>query len=233
MAKRAGNVCYFLALILVSCSGSDVVRISDQSYFPLRVGNFQIYQVSETNIQHQSCTDTSTPIKNYQLKALIYDSAKNPEGGYTYYIHRYTRSDSLHAWTDLDSWNARVANNQVIVTTGNVPYLRLVFPFTSVTKWNANLYNDLEAEENSLKNINQSYQLPGGKKFPTTQTVVQSDNDDIFVKHDVRFEVYAPSAGLIYKETTQLEYFQQPCYGDQKVRTGLIYTQSLLKYGRE
>jgi len=233
MEKTVRNVFYFLILILSGCSGTDSVKISDQSYFPLRVGNYQIYQVSETVINNSICTDPVPPAKNYQLKSLIYDSLKNAEGGYTYNIHRYTRSDPTKAWTDLDTWSARVNSNQLIVNESNTPYLKLVFPFTSKSKWNGNQYNSQEEEDYTLTNLGQSYQLSNGEKYTGTQTVVQNDLEDFYVKYDKRIEVYAPSVGLIYKETTQLTYLQDSCYGQQKVKLGLIYTQTLISSGHE
>src|SRR5258708_35713521 len=96
-----GSALGLILVILDGCSYSDAVRIPNHSYFPLRVGNYQIYQVNETDIQHSSCNDNSLPSKSYELKVLIYDSLKNAEGSYTYNIHRYTRPDSTQAWSDL------------------------------------------------------------------------------------------------------------------------------------
>lgn len=228
-----GGVLCLLWIMLDGCSYSDAVRIPDQLYFPLRVGNYQIYRVDETDIQHSSCNDTNLPSKSYELKVLIYDSLKNAEGGYSYLIHRYTRPDSTQTWSDLDTWSARVTANQVIVNEGNTSYAKLIFPLVNNSKWNGNQYNNLAEEEYILKNFNQSYQLSNGKKYTTTLTVEQSDNQDFFVYQDKRLEVYAVSVGLIYKETTQLTYFQEPCYGQQKVKTGIVYFQTLKNYGRE
>ena len=233
--KWLGSLFFGVLLIVIDgCSGSDVVRISDLSYFPLRVGNYQIYQVIETNIQHNSCSDTSQPTaKTYDLKVKTYDSAKNSEGGYTYLIHRYTRNDSTQAWADLDTWSARITGNQVIVSEGNTSYVKLFFPLTESGKWNANLYNSLGADYDTLRNFGKPYQLSNGKQYSTTLTVKQADNHDFFVFQDKRLEVYAPSVGLIYKEKTQLTYLQGTCYGQQIVGSGIIYFQTLKSTGHE
>ncbi len=220
-------------MILEGCSGSSQLRIADQLYFPLRVGNYLIYQVSETNIQHINCSDNALSPNVYQLKVLIFDSVKNAEGGYNYNIHRYTRPNSSLAWADLDTWSARVTNNQVIVNEGNIPYVKFLFPLVANSKWNGNKYNDFAEEDYTLQNYGRPYQLESGEKYPLTLTVAQSDNQDFFVYQDKRVEIYAVNVGLIYKETTQLTYFQDPCYGQQKVKTGLTYTQSLISYGHE
>ncbi|MBI1767970.1 MAG: hypothetical protein HYR67_06325 [Bacteroidetes bacterium] len=227
------SIFFAIGIMLDGCSYSDTMRIPGQLYFPLRVGNYQIYQVSETNILHLSCNDTDLPPERYELKVLIYDSSKNAEGGYAYFMHRYTRPDSTQVWSEFDTWSARATTNQVIVNEGNTSYVKLFFPFVNNSKWNGNQYNNLAKEDYVLKNYGQSYQLSNEKKYSTTLTVEQSDNQDFFVYQDKRVEVYAVSIGLIYKETTQLTYFQNPCYGQQKVKTGIIYTQMLKSYGRE
>jgi hypothetical protein len=227
---------FFFGVILMSmngCSNSNTIRIPDQLYFPLRVGNYQIYKVSETDINHSACSDVSQILRNFELKFLISDSTKNIEGNYSYVVHLYKRRDSTQVWADSATWSARVNANQVIVTEGNVSYVNLVFPLVNNTKWDGNLYNNLGEDDYTLKNLSQPFQTSNGVKYPATVTVVQSDDQDFFVFHDHRLEVYAPSIGLVYKETTQLHYFTVSCYGEQKVQSGIIFTQTLKSSGHE
>src|SRR5882762_10342338 len=125
---RKNVVVYWFSVLLVGCSSSDSPQISDQSYFPLRVGNFWIYQINETGILRLVCTGNGQTVKNYQLKELISDSLKNSEGGYTYTIHRYTRPDSTQPWGDLNTWTTRTNSNQVIVSESNIPYVKFIYP---------------------------------------------------------------------------------------------------------
>ncbi len=219
-------------IVAAGCTNSDIVTIADQSYFPLRVGNYQIYDVNETDILQLTCGDGGQTVKNYQLKVLIFDSVKNSAGGYTYDAHRYTRTDSTQAWADLDTWTMRVTSSQVIVNESNVIYVNLIFPLRNNEKWRVNQYNDLKADSlDSLASLGQPYTLTNGKQFKTTLTVVQS-NEQNLVYEDKRFEVYASTVGLIYKEITQLNYFTDQCFGQQKIMNGIIYKQTLKSYGR-
>jgi hypothetical protein len=59
---------YWCSILLLGCSTSDTPQISDQSYFPLRVGNFWVYQVNQTDFLRLSCNGNGQTIKNYQLK---------------------------------------------------------------------------------------------------------------------------------------------------------------------
>lgn len=232
---------FFIALLLLfdGCRNDDLMRTPNASYFPLQVGYYQIYQVSETDINRIDCS-TALSATNYQLKVLIFDSVKNSLGSYNYLIHRYTRPDSTQTWTILDSWSAYENANQVIVTESNVPFVKLVFPLVNNEQWNGNAYNDNGEEDYAMNHVGQPYTLNNGKKFSNTVNVVQSDNQDFIVYQDKRIEVYAASVGLIYKETTQLTYFQNSCgssntccLGTQDPKSGIIYTQQLLSYGHE
>lgn len=232
---RRRTIIYALSILLIGCSSTDSPQISDQSYFPLQVGKFWIYQVNETDFLRLICTGSGETKSSYQLKELISDSTKNAEGGYSYTIHRYTRPDSTKAWTDLDTWISRTNNNQVVVNEGNTPYLKFTFPLKEKTVWNINLYNNQEPTYDTLKNLHQSYTLANGKKYQNTFTA-RRDNGEFIISHVKEVEVYASMIGLIYKESQELNYFNNtndPCYGQQVVKNGSIYIQSLISYGRQ
>ncbi|SRR5258706_2945733 len=224
-----------LLIFMIRCSSSDEVKISDQSYFPLRVGNFRIYQINETNIQRFACTDDGETVKNYQLKELTTDSSKNGEGGYTYTIHRYTRSDSTQPWVDLNTWTARMNSNRMIVNESNIPYVKFIFPLVDKTVWNINSFNDLGKDYDTLRNFHKPYTLITGKEFQNTFSA-RRDSVDLILYDYRRKEVYAPSIGLIYKESRQLQYFDNTdfsCFGHQVAKNGNIYLQSLISYGHQ
>jgi hypothetical protein len=232
---RGAVVLFCFWVLLIGCSSSENPQPSDQSYFPLRVGNFSIYQVNETDILRLVCTDNGVTIKNYLLKELITDSVKNAEGSYTYTIHRYTRPDSTQPWVDLNTWTARVNNNQVVVNEGNVPYLKFTFPLREKNNWNINTFNDQDAVTDTLKNLRQTFTLPSGQKFQNTFSA-RRDNGEFIIYHDKDIEVYAPSIGLVYQDLEQLYYFDNssyPCYGQQVAKSGTIYLQSLISYGHQ
>ena len=229
------NVVYWFSVLLIGCSSSDSPQISDQSYFPLRVGNFWIYQINETDILRLTCNGNGVTLKNYQSKELISDSSKNTEGSYTYTIHRYTRPDTTQPWVDLDTWTARTNSNQVIVNEGNIPYVKFIYPLVEKTVWNINSYNNIGISYDTLRNLRQPFTLATGEKFQNTFSA-RSDNGEFIIYHDKHMEVYASSIGLVYKESEQLHYFNStndPCYGQRVAKNGSIYIQSLISYGHQ
>jgi hypothetical protein len=232
---RKHVVVYWFSVLLIGCSSSDTPQISDQSYFPLQVGNFWIYQIKRTDILRLTCNVNGETLSSYQLKELISDSVKNTEGSYTYTIHRYTRPDSTKSWVDLDTWTSRINNSQVIVNESNIPYVKFIYPLMEKTVWNINSYNNMEVTYDTLKNLRQPYTLANGTKIQNTFTA-RRDNGEFIISHEKEVEVYASTIGLVYKESEELNYFNNtndPCYGQQVVKNGSIYIQSLISYGRQ
>jgi hypothetical protein len=61
--------------------------------------------------------------------------------------------------------------------------------------------------------------------------VKQEDTEDLLIK-DKRLEIYGKDVGVIYKEVTDLEYCDDvDCFGQQEIKKGIIYKQSILSYG--
>lgn len=224
---------FIILLAFFGCSTSSELKLTIQSFYPLRVGNYQIYNVSETTILHLTCNETGQTISTYQLKVVVNDSLKNIEGGYTYSLHRYSRIDSTQAWAIADTWTSRINNNQLVNNESNINYVKFIYPLTSTSTWNGNLYNDIGEEDYTVKALAQPYTALSGKQFSNTFTVVQKDDQNL-VNQDTRIEVYGQSVGVIYKSTTQLVYFTDAaCFGQKVVKNGIIYTQSLISYGHQ
>ena len=93
-----GVILFAWLMTFAGCSGSDRMYVADQAYFPLRVGNYLTYHVTETDIQNLNCTDPIPSPKIYELKVSIYDSGKNPTGGDSYEIQRYSRTIDKQGW---------------------------------------------------------------------------------------------------------------------------------------
>lgn len=231
--KASSLVVFILLFAVFGCSTSSEIKLSVQSFYPLRVGNYQIYDVSQTSFNRLNCSETSQTVLNYQLKVAVTDSLPNAEGGYTYVLHRYGRLDPLDAWADSSTWTTRIANGRVISSENDIVFVKLIYPVSTSIKWNGNLYNTLGKDSMTVKSIGQPYTVASGTKFQNTFTVVQNDEQNL-VYQDTRYEVYANTVGLVYKSKVQLNYFTDAtCFGQKDIKTGVIYTQSLNSYGRQ
>lgn len=213
-----------------------------QNYFPLRVGDYKIFQVSEIRIAPYNI---ETEL-NYQIRTLVTDSFPNADGKYSYVISRFKRTNPTDAWVSLDTWTGRANDREVVITEGNIPYQKISYPVESTRKWNGNRYNSESTNEicpeatatscdlYAFGAVNAPFQSGMGLSFTKTIEVVENDDEDLFVKYDVRRTIYALNVGLVYREINIRQYCtQDPCYGQQLVENGQVMVMELKEYGRE
>jgi hypothetical protein len=216
-------------LILAAACTSDEFTPADRGldYFPLKIGFYQIYKVDSTGYSEVSVPKTLA----YELMTEVTDSFPNSEGSFTYVISRYKRSDSSSPWLDFDTWSARINDREVVVSEGNIPYIKLTFPVKENSEWDGNKFNSKEEDEYEIITYKKPFSV-GGTTFEQTITVEQESNDDFIVYLDEREEIFAKGAGLIYKTITQLKYcVDDNCRGQQVIESGTIYKQELIEYG--
>jgi hypothetical protein len=217
-------------VLVVACDSSDndTSPGTGTEYFPLKTGSYLVYDVSEI-IYTLSVPETL----QYQLKVAMVDKFLNSEGDSTFVIHRSRRNIAADNWTYQDTWSVRKNEREVVMSEGNVSYVKLKLPVRQNMEWDGNAYNTLGEDEYTLEELKVS-KTYNNQTFEDCITVNQNDNDDFIVFLDQRKEVYAKDIGLVYKETTQLHYCtQDDCLGQQKVESGTIYEQTITTYGVE
>lgn len=227
----------------MGCGSDPEKQVSEARYFPLRVGDYRVYHVTEKQI---SAFNIETDFE-YDIKTLVVDSFENVSGTYTYIIHRFKRESSSDTWTGLDAWTARVSPGEVVVTEGSTPFVRLTFPIKNGRSWNGNAYNNLESSDfcsgdtffscdlYALDNVARPFTTSiSNLEFENTVRVVQNNDPDLITEYDTREEIYGLDVGLIYKQSTVLKYCTRgSCLGQELVEVGLIYTQELTEFGHE
>jgi hypothetical protein len=158
----------------------------------------------------------------------------------TFIFTRETRTSAASPWQSLDTWSARIENDQLIQSEGNTLFVKLLFPASTGLSWNGNQFNNLRNNGNLFNGSGSesyritAYDLPfeiGSMMYPKTLIVVQNNFVDAIVGEDQRQEIYVRDIGLVYKEVIQLEYCSTPdCLGQQKIDKGVMYVQSLKEY---
>lgn len=219
------------SIFLSSCGSdeSDNIPVLGFEYFPLQKGFYQIYDVEETVY-----SEVSLPEKEiFQLLTEVADSFPNEKGTTTYVIRRSTRVNENAPWALLDTWSARMEEDELVINEGNIPFVKLAIPLKSGRTWDGNKYNTQKEDVYKVKAIEKSYEV-NNRSFNNIVIIEQEHEDDPIVFTDLREEVYAEDVGLVYKEVTQLHYCTKEfCLNDQIIEYGIEYKQTIREYGRK
>lgn len=215
---------------LVSCDSSDDSPAIDsgRDYFPLRLGQFQVYDVLEV-VYTLGVPETL----KYELKTVITDSFPNAAGGYTYVMQRGKKNDGQTEFIPFNTWSARISPREVVVQEENVSFVKVRLPVEKNAEWDGNLYNTIGEDIYLMEEVKASIDL-NGLSFEDCLVVNQNDNEDYVVSLDQRKEVYARETGLVYKESTLINYCTVgECLGQQEIESGTIYKQTIKSHGLE
>lgn len=224
----------FLILGVAACSSEKKEvgpEVLGHHYYPLEVGAYRIYDVQDIRFTLLEGGDTN----NYQLKEVIHDYYRKDQDDTSYYLHRYSRNPGSGVNWELDSvWTVRKDLKRVIVTENNIPYVKLVFPFRTGLSWDANVTNAEEPVSYTISGTEGNRQI-GDQVYESAVTVVERNNMDTVIQERYIESVYAPEAGLIYKEIRYIDYCATTveCLGLGIIEGGRKYTQQLIEYGKE
>ena len=193
---------------------------------PQRVGAYQIYSVDQTVYSEVASPEES----HFEIKMEAMDSFPDVNGDYTYVIHRSKRGNSADEWEYLDTWSSRVNDQEAIMNEENISFVKITFPVKNEKEWNGNEYNTNDEDVYQMKSVDEPFTI-GDQAFSKTVFIDQEDIEDLLIK-DKRFEIYARDIGLIYKEVTDLSYCDDvDCFGQQVIKSGVIFKQSIISHG--
>ena len=217
-----------VVLFLLGCQTPDdgVGQGVGYSYFPLEAGRYAEYEVNELHYVITSSTPRAT---TYYLKEVCGQPYTGTTGIVQFPIERYKRGTPQANWV-LDSvWTAYLLPDRAVRVENNTAFVKLAFPLTERSTWNGNLLNSHSTEEYVVRF---GVPFPAQPDFPGSLTVVQQ-RDSSLVSLYKRREVYAPDAGLVFKEDIAWEYCQEPaCIGSGKIDTGTSRVMKIINQGK-
>lgn len=219
---------FFGLIFIIGCEDSVESPIDDYSYYPLEVGRFQTYTVSET-IYSVSAQEIS---KKYFIKERIAEILTDTEIRKVFKLERLKRLNSNQNWQIDSVMKVEWQPDRILRTENNLSFLKLIFPIQKSMQWNQNLYNTLPKVE--LTSSLQKNVVIGSKNYTDVVSVVER-SDSSAISKTKRYELYAPQIGMIYKENTTLEYCQAmpACIGKGIIDAGIRRIIVLESYGIE
>jgi hypothetical protein len=213
---------------LLACESSqDQLPTVGYDYFPLEIGRYIIYDVSESNYSLTSPVSTKT----YQLKETITSQFVDLTGRETYKIERSRRTTEAQAWQTDSVFTAQLSTDRAIKTEGNQSYIKILFPIRKGQKWNGNLLNAQNTTNYEIDDVARSIKI-GINSFDNVLSVKQKA-DSSAVSLDKRTELFAQNIGLIFKESTQFFYcYETNCLGKGKIDYGTSKIMKIISYGK-
>ncbi len=223
---------YALFFALTACNPTCddcAVKTSGQEYFPLAIGQFTEFDVSE----QEYALGRAAVSRNYQIKESVVEQYKGVSGEAIYRIVRYKRANSSQKWQPDSTLTARLRIDEAVKNEGGKDYVKIVFPVAERNTWNANIYNNLNEDKYETRNVAKPYQV-NNQQFNNTITVIQQ-SDSTLVGQDKRLEVYAAETGLVYRESVNLQFCSSSpaCVGKGQIDYGLKRIVKFVKTGKE
>jgi hypothetical protein len=171
------------------------------SYFELKTGKFIEYDVME--ITHDENASNQHDTSYYQLKCIIEDTFTDNVGRLAYNYVRYKRANSAEPWLQADLWSTTIFNNKAELVEENQRIVKLVFPISEFTTWNANKFNT-DAKLNCSYDELHVPKAINGFSFDSTLVVEQEDKRNL-IEFKRKYEVYANRVGMVKKYYKDLQ----------------------------
>jgi hypothetical protein len=194
-------ICSFL--FLNSCK-KELVNSNQflyNSYYSLKTGTYIEYDVMEVN--HDENASIQHDTSYYQLKCVIEDTFTDNASRLAYSYVRYKRSNTSDSWIQSDLWSTIVFNNKAELVEENQRIVKLVFPVSEFTTWNANQFNSDPKLDCNYTNLHKGFQI-NGFNFDSTITVDQEDKRNL-IEFKRKYEVYANRIGMVKKYYKDLQ----------------------------
>lgn len=189
---------FIFLFVFFSCSKKDENNLLSsqlETYFDLTPGKFIIYDVIE--VSHDETATVQHDTVYYQMKTLIGDTIIDNEGRIARKLIRYKRNNSQENWNPTDVWTCIIEGNRAEMVEENQRIVKLMFPISLNTKWNANVFNSESANNCFYKNLHIPMQI-NSIQFDST-LIVEQENQRNLIEYKRKFEVYANGVGLIKK----------------------------------
>lgn len=215
----------------LSCEKDPVVTESDffsgENYFPLVIGNYIVYEVTEITIDAPS-NYYDTVI--YLLKEVITEVFIDNQGDFAHRIERFTKKPDEDTWKIHNVWSAKLVNNMAQKVEENQRFVKIRFPARLNLNWNGNIFNDLDEKRYEITQINTPKSI-NSFDFDSCLTVTHVFSESLISKQS-EYEVFAYNIGLIYKEKIRINsqeiVFDIPI--EERITTGQKYTQTIIDY---
>lgn len=212
------------AALLGSCRHETVTPNPAADYYPLVVGTYRAYAVSDTTWSKGVATAT-----NYQLREGITQQYADAAGQPAYRILRARRASAAAAWVDDSVFVVQPLSQSVTLTRDNVRTIELIYPLAAGKTWRKYSFTTTRAD--SLRAfdpaVGKPFTTPGPapKTYDLTATVRDVEpvalNDGLYRKAGY-LQVFAQGVGAAARRRYYYETFVTLPNQAQQLTPGVI-----------
>jgi hypothetical protein len=233
-----------LALAVAGCKNeTETVAPTDTSYYQLEVGQFRIYEVTDTTWNNY----TRTPQPRYQFRERVEEKYTDAAGRPAYRVVRARRNSPTEAWRDDSVLVVSPSATNVLVTRNNRRTVELVYPVRTGYFWNLNAFNEqnpVEKNDFHYKQVGEPFTTTTAAGQATTypktvltalrETDAEEGGEYINAYYYYRNrQVYASGVGPVYRSRRRLTFCPSGnCPDPTRIFSGSVRTEILLESGR-
>jgi hypothetical protein len=211
------------ASLLNGCRNEEVTPNPVTDYYPLEVGTYRAYAVSDTTWSKGVATATS-----YQLREGITEKFTDAAGQPAYRILRARRANSTAAWADDSVLVVQPLSQSVTLTRDNVRTIELIYPLAAGKTWRK--YSFTTTRGDSVRafdpTIGRPFTTPGTtpKTYDLTATVRDMEpvalNDGLY-RQAGYLQVFAQGTGPVLRRRYSYQTFIAQNNGSQTLTPGV------------
>jgi len=211
------------ASLLNGCRNETVTPNPVADYYPLEVGTYRAYAVSDTTWSKGVATTTS-----YQLREGITEKFMDAAGQPAYRILRARRANGTAAWADDSVFVVQPLAQSISLTRDNVRSIELIYPIVASKTWRK--YSFTTTRGDSVRafdpTVGKPFTTPGAspKTYDLTATVRDVEpvalNDGLY-RQAGYLQVFAQGAGPVLRRRYSYQTFIAQLNGSQTLTPGV------------
>jgi len=234
-----------LPALLAGCRSESVVPNPVVDYFPLVVGAFRTYAVTDSVWANARAT-----VSGYQLRERVAERFTDAAGQPAYRLVRSRRASASAGWTDDSVLIVQPLPRAVLLTQNNVRTVELIYPARADKGWNDSAFTASPDTISSLKrfygpSVGAPYTVPATAGQPAktyantvaTYKVFSAQDDDGLRRRSGYRQVYAEGVGLVVRRRYSFSFYTtNPADGQETltpnvVQRGVAHRETLLETG--
>jgi hypothetical protein len=214
--------------LLAGCRHESVIPAPVVDYYPLEVGTYRTYAVSDTVWSK----GVATPA-NYQLREAVTEQFADAAGKTAYRVLRARRVSSTDAWADDSVLVVQPQAQAIVLTRDNVRTIELIYPLRAGKTWKK--YAFTTARPDSVRELDarveQPFTTPGATPKTYALTAIARDQQPIEandgrLRQGGYLQVFAQGVGPVLRR----RYAYQTFY---TVNSGAsVITPNIIQVGR-